>query len=320
MNNVNNTWLVSLIVNLLLGMPLAVGSQDGPRRIDEPENRTLPGGSRIEFRSFYSPALGRDSQYSVFLPASYEDGTSRKYPVVYFLHGLWNDHTSWTVERYGGIPAQIEELQKSGAIPEFVMINPNGENSFYTDYLDGSQKFEQMIVRDLIEYVERTYRVIPDRKDRSIGGVSMGGYGALKIAMKHPDLFASAMGFSPIVFAGDDPSVYVRDSQSRMAQYLVKALAPIYGMPFDHDQWIHNSLLNLAQGADLDGLRIFFAYGTADRYNESFPLAAGIEALDKVLTERGVTHQYRVYENGPHGWQLVLDHIDEAAEFLTESF
>jgi S-formylglutathione hydrolase FrmB len=320
MKYVNNTWLVSLVLNLLLGMPLAVGSQDGSRRIEEPENQTLPGNSRIEFKSFYSPALGRDSKYSVFLPASYEDGTSRKYPVVYFLHGLWNDHTSWTVERYGGIPAHIEELQKSGAIPEFIMINPNGENSFYTDYLDGSQNFEQMIVKDLIEYVERTYRVIPDRKDRSIGGVSMGGYGALKIAMKHPELFASAMGFSPIVFAGDDPSVYVRNSQSRMAQYLVKALAPIYGMPFDHEQWIHNSLIDLARAADLDGLDIFFAYGTADRYNESFPLAAGIEALDKALTQRGVNHQYRVYQNGPHGWQLVLDHFEEAAKFLTESF
>jgi len=320
MKHVNKIRVVSLALNLLLGVPLAASAQDGPRRIDEPENRVLPGGARVEFSKFYSPALGRDSKYSVYLPPSYGDSPTRKFPVVYFLHGLWNDDTSWTVERYGGIPTRIEELQKSGEIPEFIMINPNGENSFYTDYLDGTLNFEQMIVKDLIAHAEKTYRTIPDRKHRSIGGVSMGAYGALKIAMKHPELYASALGFSPIIFAGDDPSVYIRDANSRMAQYLVKALAPIYGMPFDHEHWVQNSLIDLAKTADVDGLDLFFAYGTADRYNQSFPLAAGIKAFDKVLTERGIKHQFKIYEGGPHGWQLVLDHLEDAARFLTESF
>ncbi|MFZ0429735.1 MAG: hypothetical protein WAO20_16585, partial [Acidobacteriota bacterium] len=80
------------------------------------------------------------------------------------------------------------------------------------------------------------------------------------------------------------------------------------------------SVLWLARNEKLDDLKLFFAYGTADRYNQAFPLAAGIQALDETLTTRGIPHVYRVYENGPHGWQLVVDHLEEIADFLTQTF
>lgn len=312
------------VIALLINLGVAVGSADaaaqGPRRIENPQTITLPGGSSVEFKHFHSPAIGKDADYSIFFPPSYEKKPSARFPVVYFLHGLWNDDTSWAVERYGGIPGQLEDLMLSGELPEFILINPNGENSFYTDYLDGRHNYEQMVFDDLVKHVESTYRVIPERWARALGGVSMGGYGALKIGMKHPTLFACVAGVSPIVFPGDDPSEYFRDSSSRMAQYLVGALKPVYGMPFDKDHWHQNSVLWLAKHESLDSLKIFFAFGTADRYNRAFPLAAGIKELDETLTARRIPHTYRVYENGPHGWQLVVDHLEEVASFLSQSF
>ena len=310
--------LIVLIVNLTCSISLA--QEEGPRRVANPEPIDLPAGSRVEFNSFPSPALGKDADYSVFFPPSYNREPNRRYPVVYFLHGMWNDHTSWAVERYGGIPAAIETLMISGRVPECLLVHPNGENSFYTDYLDGTRRYEGMIAKDLIEHIESTYRVRTDRKSRSLGGVSMGAYGALKIGLKYPERYASVAGISPIVLTGEDPSRHLLNSSSRLAQYLVSALEPVFGMPFDPKHWRENDLISLAGEAGIDGLGLFFALGTADRYNSQFPLQAGVDTFSRVLSERGIPHDYRLYEDGPHGWQLVMEHLDEVAGFLCRTF
>jgi len=211
-------------------------------------------------------------------------------------------------------------MMLDGRLPECLIVNPNGENSFYTDYLDGSLKYETLVTGELIRHIESTYRALTDRKSRAIGGVSMGGYGALKIAMKHPELYASVAGISPIVLMGEDPSAMIMTSTSRLAQYLKSALQPVFGMPFDRAVWKENSLIDLAWHAPLDGMNIFIAFGTADRYASMFPLEAGIRALSEALDARGVKHQFKIYENGPHGWQLVVDHLPEIAKALTVSF
>lgn len=312
--------LPPVVVVLALWLGCLAQGNEGPRRLENPQEMNLPGGSRILFKGFNAPALGREASYSIFLPPAYEKEPERMFPVIYFLHGMWNDHTSWAVERYGDIPTTLEAMMLDGRIPQAVLVHPNGENSFYTDYLDGSLKFETMVVTDLIREIEENYRVKSDRNSRALGGVSMGGYGALKIAMKHPELYASVAGISPIVLIGEDPSRYIMASDSRLSRYLSEALKPVYGMPFDLAHWKKNSIESLAETASFDGLAIFFAYGTADRYNDMFPIGKGIEALDAKLDKRQIEHEYKVYQDGPHGWRLVLDHLDDVADFLTRSF
>jgi S-formylglutathione hydrolase FrmB len=93
----------------------------------------LPGGSTVEFKSFNAKSLGMPEHYSAFLPPSFSQGSSRTYPVIYFLHGLNNNETSWTLERYGSIQEKLEEMMLSGKVSEFIMIHPRGDNSFYCD-------------------------------------------------------------------------------------------------------------------------------------------------------------------------------------------
>jgi S-formylglutathione hydrolase FrmB len=311
--------LIALVINSWL--PVTVGRQaELPRRLENPAPVILAEGARIEFKVYEAACLGKQSRYSVFLPPSYGEDGSELYPVVYFLHGMWNDHTSWTVDRYGGIPSRLEKLMVSGRLPEFLVVNPDGENSFYTDRLDGSLKYEQLVYRDLIGEVECHYRVLAERRFRSIGGVSMGGYGSLKIAFKHPELYASVAGISPIVLAGDDPSVQIMNSNSRMADYLRSSLKPIFGMPFDLQHWRRNSLLQLAGTQNVGDLRILMAYGTADRYDAIFPMEAGVRALSRQLGDRKVDHEFQLYENGPHGWTLLVQHLEEVATFLAQTF
>jgi enterochelin esterase family protein len=292
--------------------------EDLPRRIENPQTKRLPGGSRVEFGRFFAPSLGMRANYSVFFPPSYR--SKDELPVVYFLHGMWNDHTSWVVERYGSIPEQLEELMIEGKIPETLVVSPDGENSFYTDYLDGSRKFEQMVHQDLLAMVESKYKAARARNARGIAGVSMGGYGALKIAMKFPALYSSVVAISPIVFTGEDPSDPIMKATSRGAHYFQSALKPVFGMPFEPGHWQANSLEVLAQNSEIQDLRIYFSYGTADRYNRYFPMQRGVESLSRILTRRGIPHQFSVIKRGPHGWNLVKGQLKEIFAFVTQTF
>jgi S-formylglutathione hydrolase FrmB len=294
--------------------------ENGPRRLENPQTITLPGGSRVEFHSFLSRTIGEEARFSIFLPPAYEREPSRRFPAIYFLHGLWNDHTSWVVERYGGIPAQLEGLMVNGTIPQCLVVFPDGGNSFYTDYLDGSKRYEELIVFELPTHLEEKYRALPEPGSRSIGGVSMGGYGALKIGLKHPDRYGAVAGVSPIILTGDDPSTYLRDASNRLAQYLVTVLEPVFGIPFDPVHWRNNSVEQLAASASSGSLKVFIGYGTADRYNDYFPLENNLRSVGDSLQRRGVELKLERYENGPHGWQLVVQHLGEIASFLTQDF
>lgn len=314
----NRGVLISLSSYLLAGVVCA--QEGGPRRLDNPQTITLAGGSRVEFHSFHSQTIGEEARFSVFFPPAYEGQPSRRFPVIYFLHGLWNDHTSWVVERYGGIPDQLERLMVDGAIPQCLVVFPDGGNSFYTDYLDGSKRYEELIVSELPAFVEENYRVLPERVSRAIGGVSMGGYGALKIGLKYPSRYGSVAGVSPIILIGDDPSAYLKNASNRLAQYLVTALEPVFGIPFDPAHWRKNSVEQLAASASPGSLKVFIAYGTADRYNAYFPLEQSLLKVSDSLKQRGVETKLVRYENGPHGWQLVVQHLAEIASFLTQDF
>jgi S-formylglutathione hydrolase FrmB len=233
---------------------------------------------------------------------------------------MWNDHTSWVVERYGSVPEKLERLMLENRIPEALIISPDGENSFYTDHLDGTQNFEQLIYKDLLSMVESKYKVSRLRQGRAIAGVSMGGYGSLKIALKFPELYSTVVAVSPIVFTGEDPSSPIINSTSRGARYFQSALKPVFGMPFEFQHWRNNSLEVLARDADVKDLRIYFSYGTADRYNRAFPMRKGVETLSQILKKREISHQFDVVPDGPHGWSLVQGQLEKVFAFATQTF
>lgn len=282
---------------------------------------SLPAGSTVQFESFDSECLGTQGHYSIFLPPSYSGNTEKTYPVIYFLHGLNNDETSWTVERYGHIQEEIETMMVSGKIPEFIMVHPRGENGFYCNYLDGTRRYEDFVTEELTAYIEKNYRVRKERENRAIAGTSMGGYGALKIAMKHPDRYASVVGQSPILFPGSNPMQLQEEMKTnRFSSFFIRMLTPVFGDPIRQDVWDANNPLVLAKTRDLDALRIYFDYGTDDRYISMVHLDEGSKALDRILTEAHVPHTFRIHEGEPHGWALVAAHLKETLPFLCQTF
>lgn len=140
-------------------------------------------------------AVDRDT--FVFLPPSYTTETTRRYPVVYALHGYSIGAEQWTHEIH--VPQTIEGAFAEGA-GEMIVVLPDSKTahngSMYSSSVTTGD-FERFIAHDVVEYVDAHYRTIPDRTSRGLVGHSMGGYGAARIGMKHPDVFGSLYIMSP---------------------------------------------------------------------------------------------------------------------------
>ena len=138
--------------------------------------------------TFRSAALNRDMQYRVVLPASVPPG--HKLPVVYLLHGGGGGFRDWTND------SDVSQFAESG----LVLVMPEGAASYYTNAVDPPQdRYEDYIVNDLISEVESKFPAAVGHSNRAIIGVSMGGFGAVNLALRHPDLFVFAGGISPAI-------------------------------------------------------------------------------------------------------------------------
>jgi S-formylglutathione hydrolase FrmB len=129
----------------------------------------------------------------VLEPPSYARSPGRRYPVLVFLHDGYGDVR--TLERRS-VSADLTARMADGRLPEFIVVAPGARGSCYSDSADGKRRWEAFLTGDLLREIERRYRVVPGRAGRAITGISMGGYGAVKIALKHPDLFGSVSSLS----------------------------------------------------------------------------------------------------------------------------
>ena len=188
---------------LLLMAPVALGAS---------ERSTVPEGT-LTSGSFHSSTLGEDVAYNVYLPAGYES-TAKRYPVLYLLHGRGDSMSAWTQMK-----GKLDELIADGSIPPTIAIMPDApwssRASYYVDSAyrgaDPGRPVETAFTQDLIAYVDSTYRTIASREGRVVGGYSMGGYGALRYSIAHPDLFVASIVLSPAVYFPTPPS----DSSTR---------------------------------------------------------------------------------------------------------
>lgn len=135
---------------------------------------------------FHSASLNRDMHYLVLLPRDY--GSGRRFPVLYLLHGLYGDYKNWDTRTH---------LESAAAGLPFLIVTPDADDSWYTNSATKpADRFEDYIVKDLVSEVDGRYRTIREKRARAIAGLSMGGYGSVKMALKHPELFAFAGSLS----------------------------------------------------------------------------------------------------------------------------
>ena len=264
-----------------------------------------PAAAEVRYATFSSPSLGKDVAYAVHLPPSYASAATRRYPVVYALHGLFESPGFW--ERRGLAP-MLESLWQKGDVPEMVVVAVDGDNSFFVDGPAG--RWEQMMSRDFVAHVESTYRVTPGRPGRGVLGISMGGYAALRMALAHPDLFRAVATHSAMLLEK------IPTAEEGAGRWHMAAFQKVFGTPIDTALWTANDPLALAVKADPKAApALYFDCGTEDRYG----LFAGNRELHRRLEARGVAHEFGLYP-GDHGYEYVHTVLDKSLRFLGRQF
>jgi S-formylglutathione hydrolase FrmB len=263
---------------------------------------------RIECNSLPSKILAQPVNYCVILPPSYDADKTRRFPILYFFHGLGDNEQMFI--HAGGFNL-VQDLWERGQIGEFLIVTPNADATFYINSRDGKVRYEDFLVQEFLPGIETRYRTRPGRANRGVAGVSMGGYGALHLAFRHPQLFSAVSAHSPAII-DKLPAFTAPTSGGSMRSRLLGAT---FGSPPDAAFWDHNSPLTLARSANMAGVKIYFDCGDQD----DFGFESGATALDKILASRHIPHEAHIYP-GRHDWQYFAEHLPASLEFHSRFF
>jgi S-formylglutathione hydrolase FrmB len=266
--------------------------------------------SRIDCTSIESHMLHRALRYCVMLPSSYEKET-KKYPVLYFLHGLGENEQA--LMRSGGW-GLIEELPREHKAGDFIMAAPEGRGTFFINSADGHNRYNDFLISEFLPFIETHYRIIRTRKSRGVTGLSMGGYGALRLAFAHPELFGSVSAQSAALIT-ETPAQLNADLKD--AGPLVGLLGSVFGNPIDVAHWKQNNPFELARKNQIQikTQAIYINCGDQDDYG----FEVGATQLHKQLTAEGVHHEFHLYP-GRHSADYFLSHLGETIEFHWHTF
>jgi S-formylglutathione hydrolase FrmB len=268
---------------------------------------------RADCRAFQSAVLHSSVRYCVYLPASYSaaDAKTRKYPVLYLLHGLGGNAQTMALD---GEWTTLQDLRRDHLVGEFLVVAPDGWDTFYINSRDGKTPYSDFFLREFIPYTERTYRVRSGRATRGITGFSMGGYGALRMAFAHPELFGSVSSHSGALTREPPQGMIAGASSGNLAAQL---LAKVFGDPIDIKFWDLNSPFVLARknAASLLKMKIYFDCGTEDSYG----FYRGASELHETLDSLKIPHEFHLYPGG-HSVSYLLAHRDASFEFHWREF
>jgi putative tributyrin esterase len=313
---------------------------------------------RVQVDTFWSQALGIRKQVVVYLPPSYDADTARRYPVAYYLHGLWGDEWNWV--RQGRLDVAMDSLaspnrrgrgRTPGAAMEMIVVMPDGDDGWYTTWnslgnwaecrrapareREGAASYcvpwphyDEYIARDLVAHTDSTYRTLADRAHRGIAGLSMGGYGAVTLALRYPDVFAAAASHSGVLapmYAGPHPfapppryATSMEEVRARWQRFWW-SMGPAFGS--DTAAWFAREPSRLARRLLASG------YAPATRAARAFPalfLDAGRDdalviddnrALHAELAALGVPHRYTEWPGG-HDWTYWRTHVGRSLAWL----
>lgn len=326
-------WVAALTAAALFGCDAPAPTAGPPGATDPPVTTSRPSASgpapsaagpagappharpgRIEERQFASAALGVAKRYLVYVPDTYASETER-YPVVYLLHGLGGDETNWS--KHGDLLRVADGMGLRALV-----VMPDGDAGFYVDgsaptdyptclgekppfsageppdrYCVKSPRYESYVAQDLVAHVDKSYRTIASREGRGIGGLSMGGFGALVLAMRHDEVFSAAASTSGLIslrYAGPhpyqgiekvataDPPKWGADYPERVRNHLLGVLGP------SPTSWRALDPVSLAESLEPGRLALHIDCGEED----DFRFDDHARHLHDVLGARRIDHEF----------------------------
>ena len=278
------TFLACCVLPLVCSLSDAQGSLHTPP-IKEPV--------AVKDSIFYSSSLQRNMHYRVIIPRDY--ATGGRVPVLYLLHGLYGDYQNWDTST--GLENYVQNLH-------WLIVMPDADDSWYTNSATvPAERFEDYIVKDLIAEIDGKYRTIHDGHTRAISGLSMGGYGAVKLGLKYPELFAFAGSLSGAFNAAQDLDHLRPEFRTKLLE--------VFGNE-GGDTRAENDIFRLLNTPHQAPYPYFYvACGTAD-----FFLSTN-RALTQELSAKKLAYEYHETSGG-HTWEYwdqalkpMLNAIDE---------
>ncbi|WP_431162995.1 alpha/beta hydrolase [Flagellimonas beolgyonensis] len=277
-------------------------------------NGTLFGQSKVlESQVMKSALLKTEVKYSIYLPDGY-DYSERYYPVVYLLNGYTGDETSWIES--GGMQRIVDREIEQGNIQKMVIVMPDGDDRLYMNRTDGTYPYEDMFMKELLPFIQNNYRVRTGKRYTGISGLSMGGAGTLRLALKYDKHFGACAAYSSAIFT--EESVTASDQDS-MDGYISKAMPDMVGIKGNerlNKSYAEYDVLQLVKNKDpelLKTVKIYFDCGDDDF------LTLGNAQLHKELVVRQIPHEYRV-RDGAHTWPFWRESLPVGLKFISDSF
>ncbi len=272
--------LLALVLSFASVAPLAQSPTSKPAATTQTQQTA--SSSRVQSIAFESKLIGKTLPYMVLLPKDYDAASARatRYPVLYLLHGLGGQPTNWFAPRMNLVAA-------AEGYP-VILVAVTGNAGWYTDSASvATDKYETSLLEELIPDVQKRFRTIEAREGRGIAGLSMGGYGALKFGIKHPETFAfagSMSGALNIASAGE--------AELAAVPLILTSVMKTFG-PLDSPTRASNDIFKLVRGlpaARLNALPfLYLDCGTEDL----FQLLGANRSLSDLLIERKIPHEYR---------------------------
>jgi enterochelin esterase-like enzyme len=277
-------------------------------------NSFAASGLRImESMVMPSRILKMNIHFSVCLPKDYYE-TKKSYPVVYLLHGLGDDETSWL--EYGQISQYADKSVESDETVPMIFVMPEAFRTYYVNDYQGSFLYQDMFVNELVPYIDSLFRTKSDRQHRALMGYSMGGFGALNLHLKHPDVFGSAVPLS--ISVRTDEQYMTEDASGWDDQW-----GRLFGEPGFKgkdritDYYKQNSpfyILSQMPAAEIKKLNIYIDNGDKEQ-----TLCRSNEELHILMRSLYIPHEFRVRDGG-HSFQYWCSALPNAFRFISDAF
>lgn len=259
--------------------------------------------SSVETIQFESKLVGAKLPYSVVLPPEYHaaEARAKRFPVLYLLHGLTGHYSDWLSK---------SKLADHAARYQFIVVTPEGNNGWYTDSnVAPTDKYETYIIKELIPEVEKRFRAVASREGRAVAGLSMGGYGALKFGLKHPEMFALAASLS-----GALEATSIDPENPRVAAWVKPSIERAYGK-MDNPARAANDIFKIIR--ELPAERVAsLPYIYIDCGTEDFLIASNMK-MAALLVERKIPHEYRQLP-GKHDWPYWDSQVQEVLRIMAQ--